>query len=371
MIDPSCFTSEWIHQQRSQLRGVDPTLLEKTILAFELLGQLAMNDLSFVFKGGTCLLLLLDNFKRLSIDVDIVSEQDEQRFQEVFDRIIPASPFNRWAEDPRTSSHIPKKHYKFFFDSQINRRVDYVLLDVLRSTNLFPAVQKKQIDFPFIKIRKSVSVTIPTIDSLIGDKLTAFAPHTIGVPLEAERSMQIIKQLFDLGELFLQAFNIKDISTSYDAFRRTESAYRQRNFDRVETLQDTLDTCFLLSQLDLRGSVENETTTLLRKGVRQINSHLIGISFGLLQAKVAASKVAILTALLLTDASMDIRELSFHESKIDDIRDIRISGDRTILNRLKGVSPQAFYYWHLADKLLGNQEKKINEELSEHGLPHR
>ena len=83
MIDPHCFTSEWIHQQRDQLQRVDPTLLEKTILAFELLGQLAMCDLSFVFKGGTCLLLLLDDFKRLSIDVDIVSEQDEQQFQAV------------------------------------------------------------------------------------------------------------------------------------------------------------------------------------------------------------------------------------------------------------------------------------------------
>ena len=358
MIDAQCFTWEWIHQQRDQLRGADPTLLEKTILAFELLGQLAINDLSFVFKGGTCLLLLLDDFKRLSIDVDIVSEQGEQRLQAVFDRIIQTSPFNRWTEDPRTSSHIPKKHYKFFFDSQINRRVDYVLLDVLRSANLFPSVQKKPIDFPFIKIRKSVSVTIPTIDSLIGDKLTAFAPRTIGVPLEAERSMQIVKQLFDLGELFLQAANIEEISTSYNAFGQKESTYRQRDFDRVETLQDTFNACFLLSQLDLRRSIENETTDILRRGVRQINSHLIGVSFGLLQAKVAASKVAMLAALLLTDASVDIRELFYHESKIDDIRNARISGDRAILNRLKTVSPQAFHYWHSADRLLGNQARK-------------
>ena len=355
MIDAKCFTSEWIHQQRDQLRGVDPTLLEKTILAFELLGQLAMNDLSFVFKGGTCLLLLLDDFKRLSIDVDIVSEQDEQRLQAVFDRIIPTSPFNSWAEDPRTSSHIPKKHYKFFFDSQINRRVDYVLLDVLQSANLFPSVQKKRINFSFIKIRKSVSVTIPTIDSLIGDKLTAFAPHTIGVPLKTERSMQIIKQLFDLGELFLQAANIEEISTSYNAFGQKESAYRQRDFNRVETLQDTFDVCFLLSQLDLKGSVEDETTGILRRGIWQINSHLIGISFGLLQAKIAASKVAMLTALLLTDTLIDIRELFFYESEIDDIRHAKISGDRAILNRLKAVSPQAFYYWFLADKMLSSQ----------------
>jgi hypothetical protein len=47
MIDTHCFTSAWIQEQRERLGRVDPTLLEKTVLAFELLGQLAMNGLAF------------------------------------------------------------------------------------------------------------------------------------------------------------------------------------------------------------------------------------------------------------------------------------------------------------------------------------
>ena len=354
MIDVHCFEREWILAQRQKLGGVDPALLEKTILAFELLGQLALNELTFVFKGGTSLLLLLEEFRRLSIDVDIVCEEDERRQREIFDFVIPSSPFSHWAEDPRTPSQIPKKHYKFYFESQINRREDYVLLDVLKSKNLFPAVQETTIHFPFIRTRKKVSVTVPTVDSLIGDKLTAFAPRTIGVPLDKRRSMQIVKQLFDLGELFLKAVNLKEIAASYKAFANMENTFRNTTFSRQETLQDTINTCFLISQLDLKKSVENETTAILRRGIRQIGSHLIGVSFGLSQAKESASRLAFLAALLSLGDDVNLREMFYRVDLIEDIRDMRISGARALLNRLKAVSPEAFYYWRLADKYLGS-----------------
>jgi len=352
MIDERCFTSEWIHEQRKRLPGVDPTLLEKTILALELLGQFKKNGLSFVFKGGTCLLLLLEGFKRLSIDVDIVSETNEQSMQSVFDDIVSHSPFNRWAEDPRDFSHIPKRHYKFFFDSQINRREDYVLLDILQSANLFPAIQIIEIDLPFIRLKDRVPVTVPTIDGLIGDKLTAFAPNTIGISLEQERSMQIVKQLFDLGELFLHAGNPDEISVAYNAFVNAENRYRQTAYERQESLRDTLHVCFMISQLDLKGATENETTEIMRRGIRQLGSHLVGSSFGLTQAKIAASRIAFLSAVLLSGSPENLRILFFNDGLIHKIKDANISGQWAILNRLKPVSAESFYYWHMADKFL-------------------
>ena len=36
---------------------------------------------------------------------------------------------------------------------------------------------------------------------ILGDKLTAFAPHTTGVPLCVGKSMEIAKQLFDVATL--------------------------------------------------------------------------------------------------------------------------------------------------------------------------
>ena len=44
----------------------DPILLERTVYAFGLLEALARVEMPFVFKGGTCLMLLLDKPQRLS-----------------------------------------------------------------------------------------------------------------------------------------------------------------------------------------------------------------------------------------------------------------------------------------------------------------
>ena len=71
MIAATCFTKEWLDECRGRVGRIDPGLLEKSIYAFDLLGRMAAEGLPFVFKGGTALLLMLDNFRRLSIDVDI------------------------------------------------------------------------------------------------------------------------------------------------------------------------------------------------------------------------------------------------------------------------------------------------------------
>ena len=52
----------------------DPALLERTIYAFGLLEAIALAGLPFVFKGGTCLMLLLKEPHRLSTDIDIIVE---------------------------------------------------------------------------------------------------------------------------------------------------------------------------------------------------------------------------------------------------------------------------------------------------------
>ena len=44
-------------------------------------------------------------------------------------------------------------------------------------------------------------VTVPSAECILGDKLTAFAPHTTGVPLGVGKSMEIAKQLFDVVTL--------------------------------------------------------------------------------------------------------------------------------------------------------------------------
>ncbi len=58
--------------QRNSKR--DPVLLERTVYAFGLLEALARVGMPFVFKGETCLMLLMETPRRLSTDIDIIVE---------------------------------------------------------------------------------------------------------------------------------------------------------------------------------------------------------------------------------------------------------------------------------------------------------
>lgn len=73
MIDLSVYTSEYIQNLTDEIKA-DRNLVERALFAFGLLEALARANLPFVFKGGTCLLLLLNDPKRLSTDIDIIVE---------------------------------------------------------------------------------------------------------------------------------------------------------------------------------------------------------------------------------------------------------------------------------------------------------
>lgn len=67
------FAEEHIRElQRTSRR--DPVLLERAVYAFGLLEALAKVGMPFIFKGGTCLMLLMEHPRRLSTDIDIIAE---------------------------------------------------------------------------------------------------------------------------------------------------------------------------------------------------------------------------------------------------------------------------------------------------------
>lgn len=73
MLQEKNFVEEHIRElQKSS--GCDPTLLERAVYAFGLLEALARVGTPFIFKGGTCLMLLMEQPRRLSTDIDIMVE---------------------------------------------------------------------------------------------------------------------------------------------------------------------------------------------------------------------------------------------------------------------------------------------------------
>ena len=59
MIDPKCLTTEWIEEKAKTFKYPDKNLIEKVIRALSLLDMLARSGCPFLFKGGSCLMLLL------------------------------------------------------------------------------------------------------------------------------------------------------------------------------------------------------------------------------------------------------------------------------------------------------------------------
>src|SRR5579859_7199604 len=115
MISRKTLTPEWIKQASEKNKNADPILVEKVIRALFLLEGLAINKLSFIFKGGTALMLHMNSSRRLSIDIDIIMPEKID-LQTTFDKIVREQGFTRVVEQERTTSYaISKAHYKFYY----------------------------------------------------------------------------------------------------------------------------------------------------------------------------------------------------------------------------------------------------------------
>jgi hypothetical protein len=352
MIKKKCFENNWIIGKYKEIQA-DPILIEKALYAFELLGNLIENGINLIFKGGTGLMLLIPEFKRLSIDIDIMSESDNESLNNAFNRIIKEGVFNRWEEDKRTLNYkIAKKHFKFFYNSSIEKRESYILLDIVQSNYSFLNTTEKSINLPLFEIEKEIKVMIPIINNYVGDKLTAFAPKTIGIPYGKNKSMEIIKQLFDLGILFEHITSLKEISQIYKNISKTEASYRDINTSMDVFLNDSINTSFLICQLDFRKSIRDNYTKELREGIRRIKSYIVGGKYSLLNAKEDASKIACLASLIRDDRlDADIKKIKLNKN-LDKIKDVDLPDDFNIINKLKVISPESFYLWAIATNLI-------------------
>jgi hypothetical protein len=348
MISKMCFSAPWIAKQRELYPKADPHLIERQIYAFELVGLLAGSGRSFVFKGGTSLLLLLPAAHRLSIDVDIVGDFS-------IDELVPLSKagvFVRVEEDKRKESRIPKKHFKFFYLSSIDKNESYVLLDVLYSEHGYPRLQKVPIQCAIFQVDEKLDVDTPTTNGILGDKLTAYAPNTIGVPFGKQKSMEIVKQLFDIGELFGACDDVSEAGLSYNSLQRQECAYRQSAATVDETLSDSIETSFLLCQSQLKGSIDNEDIRELHRGIKQIKSYLLGKPYRIEDARLSAAKAAyIATAIQKRKEKIKLIDIRYGDTKIQDLAQVTLEGKLSILNKLKATQTEAFYYWWLISRM--------------------
>lgn len=355
MIRSECFSEPYIALKAKELRPVDPLLLEKAIHALALVGYLVESGLPFVFKGGTCLLLFMQPIRRLSIDVDILCGESDARVDEILKSIAAKPPFTGHAPDERGERGLPRRrHFRFTYRSIQPRSLSqHILLDIVVEPRCVLPTMRRPVQAPFLTVEGETQVEVPTPEGLLADKLTAFAPHTIGVPLRHPdgtpgQTMQVAKQLFDVGELFDLAGDLAAISSAYDGVAAQESSYRPRMppLTREEALRDTIQACEQVAVSGLKGFAPNPDAELLLEGAGKLKCHLVNARFGLDELRLAAGKTAFLAGLLLRGTPGSLADHRYTEERFARVEHAPITGPLAGLNKLKKSNPAAGYYWH-------------------------
>ncbi len=163
-------------------------------------------------------------------------------------------------------------------------------------------------------------------------------------------SMEIIKQLYDIGNLADNVSDIETIKSTFKTFAATELSYRElKNLTEQDVIEDIYQTalCIVTRGADGKGNFEE-----LQKGIQRISRFVFSESYHLEKAITHASKAAYLTTLIKANAAkiekfnnpLQMKEWTIGEPM------------NTKLNRLKKSNPEAFFYWYKIYELTTKQD---------------
>ncbi len=344
MLKKENFTEEHIRDLQSASHR-DPLLLERSVYAFGLLEAITRVGMPFIFKGGTCLMLLLERPMRLSTDIDIIVAPgtDLNTFIEEAGKIFP---FVSVEEQVRKGkNNIEKRHFKFVYESPVMERSIYILLDVLFEDAKYKRLIAKPIKNELILTDgEDLTVQIPSVESILGDKLTAFAPHTTGILLNSNKDMEIIKQLYDVMTLIEVAEDFTEVRETYYSLVQDEIAYRGLDIGPGDALRDTYNATVSIAS---RGKVSKEDYVSYLQGLRDVRSHIYVENFSAEEASKRVPVVMYLVACLLKNVPFekDIDPAAYLGAGF-------ISDELKALKSLRKVAPAGYACAVKADRLL-------------------
>ncbi|MBU2034516.1 MAG: nucleotidyl transferase AbiEii/AbiGii toxin family protein [Candidatus Omnitrophica bacterium] len=332
-----------IESLRKELGFKDPGIFEKSVYAFNLLNELLRVYPKLIFKGGTSIFLHIFPPARLSIDIDILLPVKERAGLK--DALVRMGSESEWfdavKEDPR-GGKIPKAHYKFQFTSQFSKVPQYVLLDVVFTEHPYKKLVEKDISkLPLVFSGSDVVVRVPTPEGLLGDKMTAVSPKTMGIPLNKKRAMEVLKQVIDLGELFDIASDIDDMRQSFLNTAQQENGFRGTSYSIDEVLDDVTDIAFKYSQSLLRGADNSfPEIMLINDGLGKVGNHLRE-KIDQQDIKTAFAKIVYMASVL--KGKVNPRFVKNVDLSL--IQGMALPEKYKILEKLKIISPEAYFYW--------------------------
>lgn len=349
MISRENYFEPHIRELQNSSKG-DPGLIERTLYAFGLLEALRRVGMEFTFKGGTSLLLLLSRPKRLSTDIDIVVDPDTDvdGFVEKAGTIFPFTAKEEQFREGK--NNIVKRHFKFTYDSPVQKGPLYILLDVLFEKNHYERIVERSIENELLLTEgDNLTVRLPSVDCILGDKLTAFAPYTTGIPLRAKKDLEVIKQFYDVSTLIDEFERFDDVRKTYFAVSQTEIGYRENGATPEKALEDTIQAAVCIGS---RGKRAEEDFPSYLQGTRDIVNHIFDGRFSMEVASPMAPKVIYMAACLLTgvpfDRNADLEGLKSESLTQDDLKTMKA---------FRKLRTGDYGYLVLADRLLQEYRK--------------
>lgn len=355
MISKECFTKQWIESVHERFHYNDLNLIEKVIRAFSLVEMLTESGCPYIWKGGSSLMLLLGSgLHRLSIDVDIVCPPgtDIEKYLVKFPEygFTAREPIDREQRSTSVPKSHEKLHYRVAYLSQ-TERTESILLDVLYEDAQYEKLETLKVESPFIQIEgEPLTVKVPSVNDILADKLTAFAPNTSGIPYYKNgepKFVEIIKQLYDVGRLFNVMSDLGTVKSVFKRIAPIELAYKRLPGDPAPIYQDIRDTALCLAT---RGKAGHGDFTALQSGVNFIRPFMYQSKYYIEDAITDAAKAAYLAtaiekgadAIQRYEPAMELREL--------------LPTVSNKLNKLRAIQPEAFYYWGLTSELLASNQ---------------
>lgn len=149
-----------------------------------------------------------------------------------------------------------------------------------------------------------IQVKVPSVEDILGDKLTAYAPNSTGIPYfkgETSMSMEIIKQLYDVGNLVDVAEDGALVKRTFENFVSTELEYRNQSKLTVDDVLDDIyqtSLCLVSRGVDGKGDFDH-----LQTGIQRVSGFIFSESFHIDRAITFASKAAYVSALIKSNNS--------------------------------------------------------------------
>lgn len=299
------------------------------------------------------MMLLGDVTNRLSIDIDIICPPGTEIEQYL--SLFKNFGFTKFELVERKSpgKDIPKSHSKFYYQlTYADKRGEaYILLDVLYEDCHYLNTLEIPITSPFVEIDGDpLLVKVPSVEDILGDKLTAFAPNTTGIPYHKGKkvcSVEIVKQMYDIARLFEKVGSLAITREVFNRIVRVEMAYR--NLDNVEdVLDDIIQTSLLIAT---RGKEGKGDFAILSDGIKKIRNFIHTSNYHLDHAIVDSAKAAYIAACLKTGKT----DVEKYDGNLEAILAMDIKESLpSKLSKLRKTYPEAFYYWVKTSELLFN-----------------